>query len=101
MFQFKDAFNYSVRHDIEIVADNARTHTAQVMNIHNFCLRSGGGGGIIQNNLLDQLKNISKNIFFSTKMSIIFGNLFITFHVEDIVKNLFLLKKPAKSLKPS
>jgi hypothetical protein len=42
MLQFKDAFNHPVKHDVEIVVDNATTHTAQVVNIHNFCLRSGG-----------------------------------------------------------
>ena len=42
MIEFKTVFNHPVKHDIEIIVDNARTHTAQVVNINDFRLRPGG-----------------------------------------------------------
>ena len=42
MLQFKHDFNTPVKHQKEIVVDNARTHTAQLMNIREFCLKPGG-----------------------------------------------------------
>jgi hypothetical protein len=42
MLEFKEAFNIPVKHDIEIVVDNARTHTAQVVNINDFRLPPNG-----------------------------------------------------------
>jgi hypothetical protein len=42
MLQFKNDFNSPVKHQIEIVVDNARTHTAQLVNIKEFCLKPGG-----------------------------------------------------------
>ena len=39
MLEFKTVFNYPVKHDIEIVVDNARTHTAEVVNINEFRLK--------------------------------------------------------------
>jgi hypothetical protein len=42
MLQFKHDFNTPVKHQIEIVVDNARTHTSQLMNIREFCLKPGG-----------------------------------------------------------
>lgn len=42
MLQFKNDFNYPVKHNVEIVVDNARTHTAQVVNINEFRLNPGG-----------------------------------------------------------
>jgi hypothetical protein len=42
MLEFKKAFNKQLKHDIEIVVDNARTHTAQVVNINDFRLHPNG-----------------------------------------------------------
>ena len=42
MLEFKEAFNIPVRHDIEILVDNARTHTAQVVNMYDFRLHPNG-----------------------------------------------------------
>ena len=42
MLEFKIAFTKPVKHDIEIVVDNARTHTALVVNINEFRLHPGG-----------------------------------------------------------
>ena len=42
MLQFKTEFNYPVKHDNEIVVDNARTHTDQVVNINEFRINPGG-----------------------------------------------------------
>ena len=42
MLQFKEESNLGVKHHIEIVVDNARTHTAQVVNINEFQLKPGG-----------------------------------------------------------
>ena len=42
MLEFKADYNFPVKHDIEIVVDNARTHTAQVVNINDFRLHPGG-----------------------------------------------------------
>ncbi len=42
MLEFKTAFNFPVKNDIEIVVDNARTHTAQTVNLNEFCLKPGG-----------------------------------------------------------
>jgi hypothetical protein len=42
MLQFKKDFVEGVKHDIEIVVDNARTNTAQVVHINDFCLKPGG-----------------------------------------------------------
>jgi hypothetical protein len=42
MLQFKNDFNSPVKHQIEIVVDKARTHTAQLVNIKEFCLKPGG-----------------------------------------------------------
>lgn len=42
MVEFKTEFNFPVKHDIEIVVDNARTHTAQAININEFRLHPGG-----------------------------------------------------------
>lgn len=36
MLEFKKAFNFPVKHDIEVIVDNARTHTAQNINIESF-----------------------------------------------------------------
>ena len=36
MFEFKKVFNFPVKHDIEVIVDNARTHTAQNVNIEYF-----------------------------------------------------------------
>jgi len=36
MIEFKEEYNEPVKHDIEIVVHNARTHTAQVVNINEF-----------------------------------------------------------------
>ena len=41
MIEFKEEYN-KVKHDIEIVVDNARTHTAQVVNINEFRLHPNG-----------------------------------------------------------
>ena len=38
MIEFKEEYNKPKKHDIEIVVDNARTHTAQVVNINEFRL---------------------------------------------------------------
>ena len=42
MLEFKVDFNHPVKHDIEIVVDNSRTHTAHVVNINEFRLNPGG-----------------------------------------------------------
>jgi hypothetical protein len=42
MLQFKKDFVEGVKHDIEIMVDNARTQTAQVVHINDFCLKPGG-----------------------------------------------------------
>ena len=36
MLEFKEELNQPVKHDIEIVVDNERTHTAQAVNINEF-----------------------------------------------------------------
>jgi len=36
MLQFKKEFNFPIKHEFEIVVDNARTHTAQNINIKHF-----------------------------------------------------------------
>ena len=38
MLEFKQAYNYPVKHRIEIVVDNARTHTSQVCSLNEFRL---------------------------------------------------------------
>jgi hypothetical protein len=42
MIEFKTVFHHPVKHDIEIIVDNARTHTAQVVNINDFRLHPDG-----------------------------------------------------------
>ena len=42
MLEFKVDFNHPVKHDIEIVVDNERTHIAHVVNINEFRLNPGG-----------------------------------------------------------
>ena len=42
MLEFKSDFIHPVRHTIEIVVDNARTHTAQLVNINDFRLHPNG-----------------------------------------------------------
>lgn len=42
MIKFKKKFNYPVKHDIELIVDNARTHSALMVNINDFRLRPGG-----------------------------------------------------------
>ena len=42
MLEFKREFNYPVKHKIEIVVDNARTHTKLDVNINDFRLKPGG-----------------------------------------------------------
>jgi hypothetical protein len=42
MLPFKNDFNSPAKHQIEIGVDNARTHTAQLVNIKEFCLKPGG-----------------------------------------------------------
>ena len=42
MLEFKSEFIHPVRHTIEIVVDNARTHTAQLVNINDFRLHPNG-----------------------------------------------------------
>ena len=41
MLQFKKDLVEAVKHDIEIVVVNARTHTVQVVHINDFCLKPG------------------------------------------------------------
>jgi hypothetical protein len=41
MLQFKKDFVEGVKHDIEIIVENARTHTAQVVHINEICLKPG------------------------------------------------------------
>ena len=36
MLEFKTEFNFPVKQTIEIIVDNARTHTAQLVNINDF-----------------------------------------------------------------
>lgn len=36
MLEFKKEFNFPIKHEFEIVVDNARTHTAQNINIEYF-----------------------------------------------------------------
>ena len=36
MLEFKKDFNHPVKHDIEIVVDNSRTHTKMEVNINDF-----------------------------------------------------------------
>lgn len=36
MLEFKTEYNFPVKHNIEIVVDNARTHTVQTLNINEF-----------------------------------------------------------------
>ena len=38
MLEFKTDFNHPVKHNIEIIVDHARTHTAKVVNINDFGL---------------------------------------------------------------
>jgi hypothetical protein len=35
MIEFKDEYHYPVRHDIEVLVDNATTHTAMTININH------------------------------------------------------------------
>ena len=42
MLEFKENYNKIVKHDFEIVVDNARTHTKQNININEFRLKPGG-----------------------------------------------------------
>ena len=42
MLPFKKAYNQPVQCDFEIIVDNARTHTAQTLNINDYRLRPGG-----------------------------------------------------------
>ena len=42
MLEFKDEYNHPVKHDIEIVVDSARTHTARTLNINDYRLHPGG-----------------------------------------------------------
>ncbi len=41
MLQFKKAYHYPVPCDIEVIVDNARTHTAQTLNINDYRLNIG------------------------------------------------------------
>ena len=54
MLEFKEAFNIPVKHDIEIVIDNARTHTAQVVNINDFRLHPKGHCPVETLNYIDE-----------------------------------------------
>ncbi len=36
MLEFKSEFIFPIKHDIEIVVDNARTHSAQEFHLHDF-----------------------------------------------------------------
>lgn len=42
MAEFKRAFHEPVKHNIEIVVDNARTHTSFLLNIYELRLKPGG-----------------------------------------------------------
>jgi hypothetical protein len=42
MLEFNSEFNEPAKLSIEIWVDNARTHTAQVININDFRLNPGG-----------------------------------------------------------
>jgi len=42
MLEFKTEFNEPAKLSIEILVDDARTHTAQVININDFRLNPGG-----------------------------------------------------------
>ena len=53
MLEFKEAFNKPLKHDIEIVVDNARTHTAQVVNINDFRLHPKGNCSVGELNYID------------------------------------------------
>ena len=53
MIEFKTEFNYPVKHDIEIVVDNARTHTAEVVNINEFRLHPNGHCPVNNLNFID------------------------------------------------
>jgi hypothetical protein len=41
MLHFKKDFVDGVKNDIAILVENARTHTAQVVHINDFCLKPG------------------------------------------------------------
>ena len=42
MLEFKKEYHFPVKHTIEIIVDNARTHTAQLVNINDFRLNPNG-----------------------------------------------------------
>ncbi len=46
MLKYKKAYNYTVKHNIEILVDIARTHTALIVNVDDF-------GFLIFNDFLD------------------------------------------------
>ncbi len=61
MLHFKKDFVDGVKNDIAILVENARTHTAQVVHINDFCLKPGGNCPVDSIDFTDD-KGINRSI---------------------------------------